>query len=63
MSKTNLQLGDALQQLGDGGGDVGQLDDVALWSLGQLAQRGELVWDLLLWLEAVRKLRDEATSN
>lgn len=31
--------GNSLEQLGDGGGDVGQLDDVALGGLGQLRRQ------------------------
>ena len=63
MSKTDLQLGDALQQLGDGGGDVGQLDDVALGGLGELAQRRQLVGDPLLGLQSVGEVGDESARH
>ena len=45
--------GNSLEQLGDGGGDVGQLDDVALGGLGQLRRQ----------FNGDRKLRDQAASH
>ena len=58
-----LELGDALEELGDGGGDVGQLDDVALGGLGQLSQGGQLVRDPLLGLQSVGEVGDQSASN
>ena len=63
MGKTDLQLGDALQQLGDGGGDVGQLDDVPLGGLGELAQRSQLVRDPLLGRQPLGKVGNQPTSH
>ena len=47
--------GNSLEQLGDGGGDVGQLDDVALGGLGQLRLRSQFDGD--------RKVSDQAASH
>ena len=58
-----LQLSDALQQLGDGGRDVGQLDDVSLGGLGQLAQSGQLVRDPLLGAESLGEVSNETAGN
>ena len=58
-----LKLSDALQQLGDGGRDVGQLDDVSLGGLGQLAQGGQLVRDPLLGAESLGEVSNETAGN
>ena len=58
-----LQLSDALQQLGDGGGDVGQLDDVPLGGLGQLSQGSQLIRDPLLRCESLGEVSNETASN
>ena len=63
MSKTDLQLGDALQQLGDGGRDVGQLDDVALGGLGELAQRRQLVRNPLFRSQPLGEVSNQTASN
>merc|ERR1719320_1282940 len=39
----SLELGNALKELGDGGRDVGELDDVALRSLCKLSKSCKLV--------------------
>ena len=58
-----LQLSDALQQLGDGGRDVGQLDDVPLGGLGQLSQSSQLIRDPLLRCESLGEVSNETASN
>ena len=58
-----LELGDALEQLGDGGGDVGQLDDVPLGGLGQLSQGSQLIRDPLLRCESLGEMSNETASN
>ena len=58
-----LQLSDALQQLGDGSGDVGQLDDVSLGGLGQLSQGSQLVRDPLLRGESLGEMSNQTAGN
>ena len=58
-----LQLSDALQQLGDGSGDVGQLDDVALGGLGELAQRRQLVRNPLFRSQPLGEVSNQTASN
>ena len=58
-----LQLGDALQQLRDGGGDVGKLDDVSLGGLGELAQGSQLVGNPLLGSESLREVSDQTAGH
>ena len=55
--------GNSLEQLGDGGGDVGQLDDVTLGSLGELAQGAQLIRDPLLGSQSVAEVSDQTTSH
>ena len=58
-----LELGDALKQLGDGGGHVGQLGDVTLGGLGQLTQGAQLVRDPLLGCQSCREVSDQEPSH
>ena len=58
-----LQLSDALQQLGDGGRDVGQLDDVSLGGLGELAQRCQLIRNPLFRSQPLGEVSNQAASN
>ena len=58
-----LELGDTLEQLGDGGRHVGKLDDVSLGCLGQFPQGGELVRDPLLGSESLGEVSDQTASN
>ena len=48
-----LKLCDSRHQLGDGGGDVGQLDDHPLGGLGELPKPGQVVRLPLLGRQAV----------
>ena len=48
-----LKLGDGGFQLRDGGADVGELDDVRVGRLGQLAELGEGVVGLLVFWEDI----------
>ena len=50
-------------ELGDGGGDVGELDDVGLGGLGEVAEFGEGVGELLLGGEEVGELGDDAPGE
>ena len=47
----------------DRGGDVGQLDRVGLRLERELAERAEVVRDLLLRRQAVAKVRDDAAGD
>mmetsp|Transcript_22242 Transcript_22242/g.70087 ORF Transcript_22242/g.70087 Transcript_22242/m.70087 type:complete len:283 (+) Transcript_22242:388-1236(+) len=58
-----LELRDAGLELGDGGADVGQLDDVGVRRLGELAKLREDVRHPLLAREALRELRDDAAGH
>ena len=58
-----LQFGDGGFQLGNGGADVGELDDVRLRLGGQLSQFGECVADLLLFRQILREIGDDATGE
>ena len=58
-----LQLLDRGLQLRDGGGDVGELDDVGLGPGGQLAELGERVVDALLLGEALGELADDPAGE
>ena len=58
-----LELLDRGLELRDGGGDVGQLDDVGLGLRGQLTQLGERVVEALLVGEAVGELGDDASGE
>ena len=58
-----LQLSDALQQLGDGSGDVGQLDDVSLGGLGQLSQGSQLVGNPLLRGKSLGEMSNQTAGN
>merc|ERR550519_722984 len=50
-----LELSNGCSELGHRGGDVGQLDDATLGSLGQLTQPGEVVRLLLLLGQLLRE--------
>ena len=58
-----LELGDAGLELGEGGGDVGELDDVGLGGLGEVTQLGEGVGDALVLGEDVGELGDDAAGE
>ena len=58
-----LQLLDRGLELRDGGGDVGQLDDVGLGRLRQRAQLGERVVDPLVLAQAIGELGDDAARE
>ena len=58
-----LQLSDALQQLGDGGRDVGQLDDVSLGGLGELAQCCQLIRNPLFRSQSLGEVSNQAPGN
>eukprot|EP00966_Prymnesium_polylepis_P103531 2397274-Prymnesium_polylepis.1 len=58
-----LQLLDGLNELRDGGGDVGQLDDVGRRRLRKLAQLAQLVRHALLRLEGLREQREDAAGD
>ncbi len=51
-----LELGDRGAQLGHRRADVGELDDVGLGRLGQLAELGEVVGDPVVTVEAIGEL-------
>lgn len=51
-----LQFGDRGLELRDGGGDVGELDDVGLGGLGELPEFGQCVGDLLVGRETIGEL-------
>ena len=55
-----LQLGDGRLELGDRGGDIGQLDDVGLGRRGQLTQLGERVPHALVLGQEVGEGRHDA---
>mmetsp|Transcript_21374 Transcript_21374/g.49565 ORF Transcript_21374/g.49565 Transcript_21374/m.49565 type:complete len:543 (+) Transcript_21374:982-2610(+) len=58
-----LELGDRLVQLGDGRGHVGQLDDVRLRGLAEFAKVAQVVGNLLLGLEPVVEMVEDAGSD
>src|SRR5690606_19784461 len=58
-----LQFLDRRLQLRHRGGDVRQLDDVGFRALGQLAQLGQVVADLLVLAQVVRELRQDAAGQ
>ena len=58
-----LQFGDRRLQLRDGSGDVGQLDDVGIGGLGEIAQLGQSVADLLVFGQAVVELGQHARGE
>ena len=58
-----MQFLDALDELRDGGGDVGQFDDVALGGLGEFSEVRQLVGDSLVRLKVVAEVGDEATGD
>mmetsp|Transcript_20286 Transcript_20286/g.41642 ORF Transcript_20286/g.41642 Transcript_20286/m.41642 type:complete len:281 (+) Transcript_20286:1785-2627(+) len=58
-----LELRDAFLELGDGGAHIGQLDDVGVPALGQLAQPPEGILSLLLLCEVVGEVRQNSARN
>ena len=58
-----LELGDGRLELRHGGRDVGQLDDVGLGRLGELAETGEVVGDALLVGQPVGELGEDAAGE
>ena len=58
-----LQLGDGRLQLGDRRRDVRQLDDVRLWSRGQIAELRERVADALVVTEPLGEQRQDAPGQ
>ena len=50
MVTLSLELDNALEQLGDGGRDVGQLDDVALGSQLESESKGKPVSCLIIFI-------------
>src|SRR5690606_7921657 len=58
-----LEFGDGGLELRDGGGDVGELDDVGLGALGQRAEFGEGVGGLWAFGEMVRGGGEEAGGD
>ena len=58
-----LELLDGALQLGDRGADVGELDDVGVGHLCQLAQPCELVGDLLIVGQVVGEIGDDSTHQ
>ena len=58
-----LEFLDRGLQLGDGGADIWQLDDVSGRCLGELAQPGQFVGDPLFVVQRVGKIREDATGE
>ena len=58
-----LQFLDRSDQLRNRGADIGQLDDVGLWRLGQLAQVGKLITDALLFGQVLRETGENAACE
>ena len=58
-----LEFLDRGLQLGDGGADIWQLDDISGRCLGELAQPGQFVGDPLFVVQRVGKIREDATGE
>ena len=58
-----MELGDGVPELGDGGGDVRQLDDIRLGGEGEGTELGEGVWQSLIRSEEIREQRNDATRE
>ena len=58
-----LQFLHRRDQLRDGSGDVGQLDDVGFGRLHQFAQHGQVIGDALVFGQGLREGRDDATGQ
>ncbi len=57
------ELGDGLLELRNGGRDVGQLDDVGVGRLCQLAELGQVVRHALLRLQLLREVGEDAPGH
>merc|ERR1719233_182049 len=58
-----LELSNALKELGDGGRDVGELDDVALRSLCKLSKSCKFIRNPLLWCQSFWEVCNQTTSH
>ena len=58
-----LKFGDGLLELRDGGGNVGELDDVRVRAEGHRAEFGQMVGDLLIHGEKIGELGEDAAGE
>ncbi len=58
-----LEFFDGFFELRDGGGDVGEFDDVGIGPQGHLTEFGKVVGDLLIGWEEVGELGEDAGSE